>query len=90
MDGVVEHSPNQISTPIQKLKPLFETLFQYDKNESRLNRNGLLWKKDKLLLYESHIPPILRFIHITNIIVDIIINTSFQEDYNYEGSWIKL
>jgi DNA polymerase elongation subunit (family B) len=41
--------------------------FQYDKNEARLNRNGLLWKKEKLLLYESHIPPILRFIHITNI-----------------------
>jgi DNA polymerase elongation subunit (family B) len=41
--------------------------FQYDQNESRLNRNGLIWKKDKLLLYETHIPPILRFLHITNI-----------------------
>ena len=41
--------------------------FQYDNKETRLNRNGLQWNNHKLEIYESHIPPLLRFLHITDI-----------------------
>jgi DNA polymerase elongation subunit (family B) len=41
--------------------------FQYDNKETRLNRNGLQWNNHKLEIFESHIPPLLRFLHITDI-----------------------
>ena len=41
--------------------------FQYDNKETRLNKHGLQWNSYKLEIYESHIPPLLRFLHITDI-----------------------
>ena len=38
-----------------------------DEQEKKLKKNGYLFKKESLLLYEAQIPPLLRLFHIQNI-----------------------
>ena len=49
-------------TAMKKTKSLW-----YTKNEYRLNINGYIFGKTKTILYEAHIPPLLRLFHIKEI-----------------------
>ena len=47
--------------PLYKIKPLY-----YDREKQRLIRGGYVYNNDKTELYETMIPPMLRFFHIQN------------------------